>query len=271
MPDVRPEPKPNPADALLVADLARKAGEIALSHFGKDPQVWWKENESPVSQADFEVDRFLQTELLRARPDYGWLSEETEDSSERLDKQFTFIVDPIDGTRGFLNGADQWCVSIAIVCENRPVVGALYAPVLDRLVLSQVGGGASDNGIPIAAKLPGNTELFMTGPHPLVRDVAGDLPENVRKSPFVPSLAWRLAMVATGEIDVALARASARDWDLAAADLIVQEAGARLSDLADTELTYNCRSTRHGTLVASHRDHHRRMLDIAGRHAAPST
>ena len=114
-----PESEENSADRKLLEAVSVEAGKIALSWFGKDPEVWMKEGDSPVSQADLAVDEYLQAELLRARPDYGWLSEETEDNDDRLNARRTFVVDPIDGTRGFINGLERWCVSVAIVENHR--------------------------------------------------------------------------------------------------------------------------------------------------------
>ena len=115
-------------DLALLQTAAREAGRIALGFFRQDPQVWWKEGNSPVSEADFAVDRFLKEALLGARPDYGWLSEETDPLAEvatlvEPPRRF-FVIDPIDGTRSFIRGEDTWCVSVAVVEGGRPVAGA---------------------------------------------------------------------------------------------------------------------------------------------------
>jgi len=214
----------NKNDLLMVEELTRQAGAIAFSYFGKNPQVWWKEGDSPVTQADMEVDAFLKEKLIEARPDYGWLSEESEDNADRLNCVRTFVVDPIDGTRGFMAGKEQWCVSVAIVENNRPVVGVLEAPVLQQTVSAALGSGARANGDKLATR-KASEPVVMTGPRSILNLASDQMDREVTKTPFIPSLAWRLAMVAMGEIDVAIARASACDWDLAAADLIVHEAG----------------------------------------------
>ena len=95
-------------DLALIRNAARQAGLIALGFFNQSPEVWMKGGTSPVSEADYAVDRFLREALTAARPDYGWLSEETADSSERLGLRRTFVVDPIDGTRAFLDGGTMW-------------------------------------------------------------------------------------------------------------------------------------------------------------------
>jgi len=256
-----PETDQNIEDLKLVEELTKEAGQIALAYFGKDPEVWMKEGSSPVSQADFAVDAFLKEKLLEARPDYGWLSEETEDSEKRLNTQRTFVVDPIDGTRGFLKGMDRWCVSVAIVEKNRPIVGVLNAPVLDETLSARSGGGLACNGKPVQVREL-QDPVVITGPRKFLESDMNFLSKPAEKTPFIPSLAWRIAMVAKGEIDVALARGSACDWDLAAADIIAHEAKGRLSDLAGGKLSYNCKSIRHGALVATANDCHEEILDL---------
>ena len=258
-------------DLALLRHHAAEAGRIAMDWFGETPKVWMKEGQSPVSEADFAVDTYLRRELLAARPDYGWLSEETEDNPDRRNRRRVFVVDPIDGTRGFLAGDRRWCISIAVVEEQRPVVGVLECPALDRRIEAVAGGGAFEDGEPLPRR-PVRRPLRVSGPKVFMRhaDAMPDLMQDMRHAGYIPSLAWRIALVATGEIEVGFARASARDWDLAAADLIVQEAGARLTDDACAGLAYNCPSTRHGILVAGREPYHGAMCRVAGevvRHA----
>ena len=127
-------PDADAADLALLAEAARAAGALALTFFGADPRQWTKAGKSPVSEADIAVDRLLHEHLTVARRDYGWLSEETADTPERLDKRRLFVVDPIDGTRAFLAGSPEWTVALAVVEDGRPTVGVVYAPVAgDRL------------------------------------------------------------------------------------------------------------------------------------------
>ncbi|NLH79589.1 MAG: 3'(2'),5'-bisphosphate nucleotidase CysQ, partial [Phyllobacteriaceae bacterium] len=98
-------------DLSLLAETARAAGDVALSFFRRDPAVWHKSGGSPVSEADVAVDRLLAERLCAARPAYGWLSEETADGPDRLERRRVFVVDPIDGTRAFLRGDEEWTVS----------------------------------------------------------------------------------------------------------------------------------------------------------------
>ncbi|NKB54265.1 MAG: 3'(2'),5'-bisphosphate nucleotidase CysQ [Rhizobiaceae bacterium] len=235
-----------------------------MKWFGQDPQVWMKEGQSPVSEADFAIDQFLQQELLAARPDYGWLSEETDDNRERLQAERVFVVDPIDGTRGFIAGSQQWCISIAVVEQGRPTVGVLECPALQQTIAAHAGRGAWCNRDPMKADDPDpKSPVRVTGPRSFQKDADRRLSRPVNKLPFVPSLAYRIAMIGLGNADLSLARASAKDWDLAAADLIVHEAGGCLTDLKGTKPEYNCEDVRHGALVACAAPDHKEMLDIA--------
>lgn len=259
-----PVSEQNQLDFKLIVDAANAAGQIGMKWFGNDPKVWMKEGQSPVSEADFAIDQFLKQQLLEARPDYGWLSEETDDDGERLKADRVFVVDPIDGTRGFINHMKRWCISIAVVERRRPVVAVLECPVMKQTISAHKDHGAWCNGAKIKAKnVEADTPLRVTGPRSFQSEVDNDWPRPIEKLPFVPSLAYRLAMIAMGEADLSLARPSAKDWDLAAADLIVHEAGAALTDLNGEQLTYNCKDVRHGGLVSSKSDCHTEMLDLA--------
>lgn len=246
-----PETDPNLEDLVLLEDAARQAGEIALSFFGGDPRTWFKDNKSPVSEADMEVDGYLAEVLRMARPDYGWLSEEAVDNKERLARPRTFIVDPIDGTRAFLAGGDEWTVALAVVDHGRPVAGVVYCPVRRELFSAVANRGARLNGEKITVSSHNAVEgARLSGPHSIV---ANDkiLKAGFERMPNVRSLAYRIALVAAGRVEVAAARGGPSDWDLAAADLLVQEAGGRLTDLNGNGVTYNKETTRHPGLIAA--------------------
>ena len=260
-----PDAELDRADLDLLIGLGREAGEIAMKWFGQNPQVWMKEGQSPVSEADFAVDTFLKRELLKARPSYGWLSEETDDNDDRLGAERVFVVDPIDGTRGFIAGSAQWCVSIAVVEQGRPVAGILECPALDQSIVAQAESGAWCNREPIAAGGAGADAmpLRVTGLRNLQKSTDRNWTQSVERLPFVPSLAYRIAMIGMGQADLSLARACAKDWDLAAADLIAHEAGACLTDLTGDKPVYNCQDVRHGALIACRAQDHQEMLDLA--------
>ncbi len=237
-------------DLQLLQDAARTSGRIAMGYFGKDPEIWKKQGGSPVTEADMAVDDYLRLTLLEARPDYGWLSEETADTPERMGKTRIFVVDPIDGTRGFINGDSRWCVSIAIVEAGRPIAGVLMVPVQDRLMAASLGGGATCDGKPMAASHKAfGADALVNGPQSWL-DGKSFRSVRARGADYVPSLAYRFAQVGLGEIDAAFSKPNAHDWDLAACDLLVHEAGGRLTDLHDCAPQYNRAVLKHGILVA---------------------
>ncbi|KGF68551.1 inositol monophosphatase, partial [Hoeflea sp. BAL378] len=135
-------------DLALMLDASRLAADIAMAHFRQDPEVWYKnDGRSPVSEADIAIDRMLHQVLLSARPDYGWLSEEREDSDARILHRRVFIIDPIDGTRAYVSGRPDWCVSIGLVEDGRPVAGVLAAPARGEVWHARAGGGAFLNEV----------------------------------------------------------------------------------------------------------------------------
>ena len=138
-------------DITLLTDAALEAGRIARGFWRDDPQVWDKGGDDPVSEADFAVDSYLKETLIAARPDYGWVSEETDDDPRRLRAERIFVVDPIDGTRSFVAGEKTWAHSLAIVERGIPVAACVYLPVREKLYLATRGGGARLNGTPISA------------------------------------------------------------------------------------------------------------------------
>lgn len=236
-------------DLRLIEDAAREAGRIALRFFRQKPEVWMKGGTSPVSEADYAVDHYLRDVLTAARPDYGWLSEEMTDDHRRLSTRRTFVVDPIDGTRGFLDGNSSWCVSIAIVDRGRPVAGVLECPARSQTYTAAAGARAFRNGDVIRVRKPGDSPE-VSGAKALMDDMPEPWRARLRRMPYVPSLACRIAMVAAGEIDGTFVKPSSHDWDLAAADVILREAGGAILDVHGNQPVYADGDPRHGTLVA---------------------
>lgn len=236
-------------DLVLLRDAAAEAGAIAMRYFRKNPEVWMKQGQSPVSEADYAVDKYLRETLLAARPAYGWLSEETADNTDRLAAKRVFVVDPIDGTRDFLNGGDHWCVSIAIVENHRPVVGVLLRPVPDRMFWASAGQGAFLDGAQLEVA-PQSGKAQIGGPAVMVEPFAKHWPAGVVRVAYAPSLAYRVAMIAAGKLDATFIKPNAHDWDIAAADLILREAGGAILNSAGVGPAYAREETVHGPLVA---------------------
>ncbi|MBN9221441.1 MAG: 3'(2'),5'-bisphosphate nucleotidase CysQ [Mesorhizobium sp.] len=248
-------------DLLLLRDAAREAGLIAMRYFGKDPQVWMKGGTSPVSEADHAADAYLRRTLLAARPDYGWLSEETVDDPARLSAPRTFVVDPIDGTRGFLEGQRTWCVSVAVVEHGRTLAGVLECPALDETYWALPGEGAFRNGKRIAIRELGE-KAEISGLKQLIDLVPAGWQKRLTRAPYSPSLAYRLAMIANGSLDGTFVKPNAHDWDIAAADLILREAGGQLLDPYGRAPLYAGAVTRHGALAAGSGDLLAVLVDV---------
>ncbi|WP_245749302.1 inositol monophosphatase family protein [Jannaschia pohangensis] len=229
------------ADRDLLASAAHAAGEIARRHFGNGPETWDKgDGQGPVTEADLEIDAMLRERLMAARPDYGWLSEETADGPDRLTRKRVFIVDPIDGTRAFLNGELTFSHSLAVVEDGIPIAAAIYLPMKDRLYLAARGQGATRNGDTIRhsgrPELDGATVLG-TKANFADANWKGGTPPVTRR--FMPSLAYRLALAAEGRFDAMITLRQAWEWDIAAGALMVSEAGGRITDRRGADLRFN--------------------------------
>jgi myo-inositol-1(or 4)-monophosphatase len=249
--------------ANIVATLTaavRDAGALALTTFQGTLKHWTKGKDSPVSEADLAVDALL-IDRLRL-PGVGWLSEETEDDPARLALRRVWVVDPIDGTRAYIAGLAEWTISVALVEDGRPIVAALYAPVAEEMFLAVVGEGATVNGAPI--HVTGGDTLAgarIAGPKRALEQLAEHEP-TLAVQPRVHSLALRLARVAQGRFDAAFAGGNSHDWDLAAADLLVHEAGGVLTTLTGEKALYNRPEPVHGTLVAAGRSRAKLLCDL---------
>jgi myo-inositol-1(or 4)-monophosphatase len=248
------------ADLELLRTAAVTAGIIASSYFRRDLKTWTKENASPVSEADVMIDRFLHSALTSARPDYGWLSEESVDGPERLSRRRVFIVDPIDGTRGFINGEDSWSVSLAVVEHGVPIAGVVYAPARDEMYEASAGGGARLNGAPLTRRVPPDrNEPLIPAPGAVHQELqAAGL--DYRRGPYYPSLAYRLVQVATGRLDATVVRRGSQDWDLAGAATVLAECRIGLVDACMGAMRFNKPEIRHGALAAFAQDSLRDVL-----------
>ena len=248
-------------DALEI--VMREAGELARVTSRGEFKRWTKgADHSPVSEGDIAVNNFLRARLTRLAPQAGWLSEETEDDLAGRTVQTAWIVDPIDGTRAYIAGFPDWTISVALVEDGRPRLAALYAPVTEEMFLGIAGAGATRNGVRMAAS--SGAELSgakLAGPKSFLERVAG-LSPNTLPQPKVHSLALRLTRVAHGDLDVAFASPGSHDWDLAAADLLVHEAGGAMTDLTGRPLRYNQPLTAHNALIAAGSARHDTLIEL---------
>lgn len=248
-------------DLALLVEAAHEAGEIALGHWRRDPQVWDKGVNDPVTEADFAVDRHLRERLLAARPDYGWLSEETPDTGDRLACDRIFVVDPIDGTRAFVEGQETWAHSLAVVENGRVTAGVVFLPALSHLYAAAEGAGATLDGAAIAASPhEGAAGARVLANRANFEPAHWTTPPDDLDRAFRPSLAYRLALVGEGRFDAMLTLRDAWEWDIAAGVLIAAEAGAVVTDRHGAALGFNAPLPQTPGVLAAGRGLHGDLL-----------
>ena len=254
------------ADLALLESTVREAGAIARGFFGGDYKRWNKAKGSPVTEADLAVDRFLNERLRAARPDYGWLSEETDDDPARLDAESVFVVDPIDGTVAFLKNHPHFTICAAVVHEGRPVSGVVYNPIREECFVAHDGGGAFCNGHPVRVTARSEVEgCRMLADKAMLTHAAWNTPPNIPWPPMEietrSSIAYRMVLVAEGEFDAMLALSAKRDWDLAAADIVLAEAGGVVTAHDGSVLRYNQRDAVQTSVVGAGPALHARLME----------
>jgi len=228
-------------DLDLLISAAEEAGDIALGYSGKIAKSWDKpDGAGPVTEADLAVNAMLKDRLTHARPGYGWISEETADNPERLTRERVFVIDPIDGTRGFAEGSRTWAHALAIVENGVPTTAVVYLPQRELMYVAKAGRGATLNGASIGASGvadPKDADILAARPISDGRHWRGSVPAFTRH--YRPSLAYRTALVAQGLFDAIITLRRTWEWDVAAGDLILREAGAVSSDRDGLELRFN--------------------------------
>lgn len=254
-------------DLGLLTEAAREAGALAQSYFQGENKVWDKpDGAGPVSEADLAVDTLLRESLTQARPDYGWLSEETEDSDARYGQDKVFVVDPIDGTRSFLGGSSTWAHSLAVVERGQVTSAVVYLPMRDKLYGAALGSGAHLNGgalSPGRARDVSGSKVLATKPSMDLDHWPKGVPEMQRS--HRPSLAYRLCLVAEGRFDAMFTFRKTWEWDIAAGILILSEAGAKASDSLGGQLRFNNPHPQTEGVVAAGPELHAGLMEALGR------
>ncbi|MCV2887656.1 3'(2'),5'-bisphosphate nucleotidase CysQ [Ruegeria aquimaris] len=240
-------------DLDLLIRAAHEAGRIATRYSGREAQRWDKpDGAGPVTEADLAVNAMLEQMLPSARPGYGWLSEETEDSGARLDRDRVFIVDPIDGTRSFADGSRTWAHALAVAERGVVTAAVIYLPMRGLLFSAAAGGGAFLNGDPIQVSAPADlaqAHILAARPNLLPEHWIGRTPPVFQRD-YRPSLAYRLALVAQGRFDGMLTLRPSWEWDIAAGDLILREAGGLCTDRFGAPLRFNNARPRLAGVIA---------------------
>lgn len=240
----------------------RRAGALALDYYNTSAKAWTKKDGTPVTQADLAVDTLLKETLCAARPEYGWLSEETADDERRLSCRRVWVVDPIDGTRSFVEHKDQWCVAAALVEDGRPVLSCIYRPVSADIYTAQTGRGAFLNGtrLVVGDRSDLANALVMARPRALAKE-KWQRPLPPVRSEILNSLILRLCKVADESADAAIAFGDKCDWDIAPGELVLSEAGGLATGKTGSRFVYNRAETRQqGGIVAAPPATHKLIL-----------
>ena len=249
-------------DLSLLIDCARQAGQVALSYTGATALRWDKpQGAGPVTEADLAVNAMLHERLMQARPDYGWLSEESDDNAVRLGQSHVFIIDPIDGTRSFIEGADTWSHSLAVARDGEIIAAVVYLPMLDRLYAASLGGGSKLNDVPIkASATPDLINATVLATKPVMAGVHWAGGDPGFKPAHRPSLAYRLGLVGQGRFDGMVTLRKSWEWDIAAGALIVTEAGGLCTDRTGAALRFNNSDPRLNGVLAGGASVHAALL-----------
>lgn len=267
------------ADLELALAAALAAGEAVMPAFRTEQAVRHKGPDQPVTDADLAADAVLRERLVGERPGYGWMSEETADSPDRLERDRVWVVDPIDGTRSFLAGFREFAVSVALVADGKPVVGVVYNPACDQVFWATSGGGAY-RARHWTGGLGGGTRMRMVDPPEGRTPALLASRSEIAVAEFeafagdwrirpMGSTAYKMAVVACGAGDAFVSRGPKSEWDVAAGDLIVAEAGGLSTDLRGRPIGYNRQDPYvHGLVAAPYRLH-RILVDRAARLNAP--
>lgn len=227
-------------DLELIERSVREAGAIAREIFAGHWKTWSKSDGSPVTEADLAVNKYLTEHLRAARPDYAWLSEESEDDRSRFSASRIFVVDPIDGTLAFVKRRPHFTICVAVVENERPVSSCVYNPITDECFTAAAGDGAFLNGTRLHVSAVANLEdSNMLASKATFNHPRWEQPWPPMHVENPNSIAYRVALVAAGKFDAAITMASLHDWDLAAADLVICEAGGLLTSVDGAEPRYN--------------------------------
>jgi len=250
-----PENKADQDDLKLLRSVAREAGDLALDYFERASlHTWDKAKGHPVTEADIAVNRLIRERLMAARPDYGWLSEESKRAEATLTAKRVWIVDPIDGTRAFMRGEPYWCIGLGVIERNHPRVGVVFAPSLKEFYYARSGGGAYLNRdqirVSACAQEAGCRLISNQGmlTHP-GRKVPWPKVNLAQPKPNATLL--RLCWVASGRFDAVLTLWRKSDWDLAPGALLVQEAGGLATTHLGETFVFNRSAPAQRSLLAA--------------------
>ncbi|MBF0414600.1 MAG: 3'(2'),5'-bisphosphate nucleotidase CysQ [Magnetococcales bacterium] len=246
---------------------ARAAGALIMGHFrlgqdrSKSGKILEKGPDHPVTQADLEANEAIRNLLMASTPDYGWLSEETADSQDRLHKQRVWIVDPLDGTKEFIQGFPEFAVSIALVEEGRPVCACLYNPAKVELFTAIAGKGSRKNDRPIQTSRTTQLKhaVCLTSRSETSRGEWEPFKDEFTLK-TTGSIAYKLALLASGAADFTFTLTPKNEWDVAAGILLVLEAHGQVTDKMGMRISFNQPSPKLSAILSSNGQLHPALL-----------
>lgn len=236
----------------VLIDVIRKAGLEALRFAADGFETIQKPDQSPVTSADLAVNQVLQSRLESAFPQDGWLSEESPDNLDRLQRSRVWVVDPIDGTKAFISGKPEFCISVALIERGRPVVASIFNPSTDELFTATRGGGLRHNGEPVVPSTAQDSQHPVIALNRWERRISRftSVVPSANTRP-IRSIAWVLALTAIGRIQAVVTLEPENEWDVAAGALLITEAGGTISDGSGHDLTFNRREPRYSGIIAT--------------------
>jgi myo-inositol-1(or 4)-monophosphatase len=253
-------------DLNLLRETAQEAAKLALSFFGQPVVSDRKPDGSPITEADKAVDALLAARLRGARPDYGWLSEESAEHEERLATRRVWVLDPIDGTRAFIKGLDDWTVALSLVEDGKPVLAVIVNPVRGEVFEAQAGMGALLNGRRILAGQQSDLAgARLVVPAAILQNTRWSLPWPAITPVWANSIVYRLALVASANAEASFALMPKWEWDVAPGALLVSEAGGVITDAAGSPLRFNSAEAKvQGFLAAAPKLHQMLLERLSG-------
>jgi len=226
-------------------DAAKEAGSIIMQYYKSKYEIRDKSYHNPVTTADNAADKFLRETLTKAYPDYGWLSEETVDSKRRLKKDRTWVVDPLDGTKEFIEGVDHFVVSVGLVENGEPIIGVLYNPASKELFTASEGDGAYLDGERLnCSNLNDFKKMVILNSRSETRNGLWEpYATTFKEQRPIGSVAYKLGLTSAGRADVFASLRPKNEWDVCAGHCIMREAGGEMVTLDGEPITYNNEKT----------------------------
>jgi len=229
----------------LATDAAHKAGKILLKYYKNDYEIQEKSYHNPVTTADHEADAFLKDFLMKATPSFGWLSEETVDSDHRLSKEYVWIVDPLDGTKEFIEGVPHFVVSIGLVRNGKPILGVLYNPVRDEMIRTDESGGVwfKDKEVSLCQSKQLQNVSCLNSRSETRKGLWEPWAEEFKALIPIGSVAYKLGLVAAGQEDFFVTLRPKNEWDVCAGHALLLANGGCMKTITGKEIIYNQKDT----------------------------